>query len=274
MLSKIPPVWLGISIGTFVCGVLGWTYIVFLHEPGSVFYLFAGLTFFGAPIIGGVVAAMKTQTHKLQAFFRPSSAVFGVAFVMFIVTYAVFPQSARTSVQLPDSCNGFDGSFDPPSNLVYTLPNGDIGILIISDQETAVVAQVDYEHPPYPSTVFFIDKKENNILQSISFNNDVISATINNGVVYIFNDKLGSLFDARTGMWEETILIIDNYGGLSESDRPFFSRASSGHWYMETTAIISSWHIDGTVLSRPHLTFNGIARGCFISGDTQTVIRY
>jgi hypothetical protein len=26
------------------------------------------------------------------------------------------------------------------------------------------------------------------------------------------------------------------------------------------------------VKSRPHLTFNGIARGCFISGDTHEVI--
>jgi hypothetical protein len=79
--------------------------------------------------------------------------------------------------------------------------------------------------------------------------------------------------DARTGEFEETFLLIDNYGGLSESDRAIISRGSSGHWYMETTAVISSWNIDGTVRSRSHLTFNGIARGCFISGDTHEVIR-
>ena len=40
----------------------------------------------------------------------------------FLVTYAALPQFARVSVQLPESCNGFDGSLNPPSNLLYTLP--------------------------------------------------------------------------------------------------------------------------------------------------------
>jgi len=274
MVSKIPPVWLGISIGILVSAGFGLVYIVILHEPGPVFYLFAGPVFFGGPLVGGIDAAMKTQTHRLKAFFRSASAVFGMVFVLFIFTYAVLPQYARTNVQLPAACDGFDGSFNLPAQLTYTLPNGDIGILIISDNESAIVAQVDYEHPPFPSTVFLINKNENNILQSMNFNNDVISAALDNGVAYIFNDKLGYLYDSHTGKWEDTFLIIDNYGGLSESDRPFISRASSGHWYMENTAVISSWHVDGTVKSRPHLMFNGIARGCFIAGDTREVIRY
>jgi hypothetical protein len=40
---------------------------------------------------------------------------------------------------------------------------------------------------------------------------------------------------------------------------------------METAAVISSWSVDGTVRSRPLLTMSGIARGCFISGDTREV---
>jgi hypothetical protein len=105
----------------------------------------------------------------------------------------------------------------------------------------------------------------------MSFGDDTVSAAVDDGIVYIYNDKLGYLLDARTGEFVETILLIDNYGGLSESDLPVISRASTGHWYMETSAVISSWGTDGTVKSRPQLTFYGIARGCFIFGDTHEV---
>jgi hypothetical protein len=132
---------------------------------------------------------------------------------------------------------------------------------------------IDYHHPLFPSTVFLVNKSDNKILRSMHFNNDVISAVIDEGILYIYNDKLGYLIEARTGEFEENFLLIDNYGGLTQTDRPFISRASDGHWYMETTAVISSWNIDGTVKSRPHLTFNGIALGCFISGNTRDVTR-
>jgi hypothetical protein len=119
--------------------------------------------------------------------------------------------------------------------------------------------------------VFLVNKSNDQIIQSWRFNNDVISATIVDGTLYLYNDKLGALIDARTGAYEQSFLLIDNYGGLSETDRPFISRASSGHWYMETTSVISSWNMDGTVKSRPDLTLNGIARGCFIAGDTHEI---
>lgn len=265
------PVKVGISIGALVSIVFGLVYLVVLREPGSQFYLFAELACLGGPIIGGIVAVLRTQEHKLKAFFASFRTIFVMVFILFGVTYVVLPQFDRRNVQLPTFCDGFDGSFDPPSHLTYTVPDVGTGILIVSDAQTAVVAMIDYDQPPFPSTVFVLNKNEDKIVQSMRFNNDVISAAIDKGIVYIFNDKLGYLIDAHTGEFVETYLIIDNYGGLSESDRPIISRASSGHWYMETTAVISSWSVDGTVKSRPHLTFNGIARGCFISGYTHEI---
>src|SRR6266508_2803843 len=93
------------------------------------------------------------------------------------------------------------------------------------------------------------------------------------GTLVIYNDKLGYLLDARTGESEENFLLIDNYGGLSESDRPIISRASTGRWYMETTAVLSAWRVDGRVWSRRRLTFNCVALGCFIAGETHEVTR-
>ena len=263
--------WLGISLGTLASLIFGLVYIVLLHEAGSAFYLFAGLTFLGSSLLGGIIAALKTQVHKPKAFLASSSAVFGMALGLFVFAYVVLPQFARVSVQLPAFCDGLKGSFNPPAHLTYTLPGGGTGILLTSDTQSALVAVVDYEHSPSPSTVHLVNKSNNQIIQSWRFNNDVISATIADGTLYLYNDKLGALIDARTGAYEQSVLLIDNYGGLSETDRPFISRASSGHWYIETTAVISSWNMDGTMKSRPYLILNGIARGCFIAGDTHEV---
>ncbi len=273
MFFKIPPVCLGTSIGALVSAVFGLVYIVILHEPGPVFYLFAGLTFLGGPLIGGIVAMWKTQGHQGKAFLASGSVIFGIVWMLFIFTYIVLPQLDRTSVQLPAFCDGFDGTFNPPAHLTYTLPNVGTGVLITSDAHSAVMAMIDYQHPPFPSAVFLVNKSDNKIIQSMRFKNDVIGATIDDDTLYIYNDKLGYFIDARTGELEKNFLTVDNYGGLSESDRPIVSRASSGHWYMETSAVISSWNVDGTVKSRPHLTLNGIALGCFISGDTHDVTR-
>jgi hypothetical protein len=274
MPSKARPRWLGIGVGTLAVVVFGLVYLVILHEPGSAFYPFAALAFLGGPIVAGIVAGSKTPERRLRAILTSSGIVFGVACGLFVFAYGVLPQFDRANVLLTASCDGFDGTFNPPARLTYTLPDGNVGILIVSDEGTAVVATVDVQNPPYPTTVLIIDKADNRTLQSMTFQNDVVSAAIGRGAVYIYNDKLGFFFDAHTGNLQDNIFTIDNYGGLTQTDRPVVSQASSDSWYLETTAVISSWNANGTVVSRPHLTFNGIARGCYISGSTHEVVRY
>lgn len=261
----------GSAAGAILSVITGVVYFAVLKEPGSAFYPAAGLACLGAPLIAGVAAAARIQRNKRITFVAAGAVTFGIAFLLSAFMYIVTPQFARTSVRLPASCDDFDGSFNPPARLTYTLPDTGTGILLDRDAGAAVVAMVDYEHAPYPSTVLLVDTSDNTILRSMSFPNDIISASLDQGILYLFNDKLGYLIDARTGEFQQNFLIIDNYGGLSQSDRPIISRASDGHWYFETTAVISNWSVNGTVRSRPHLTFNGIVRGCFITGDTQEV---
>jgi hypothetical protein len=271
MFSRFSPVWRGIIVGTLASVGFSLAYFVLLDEPGSAYYPFATLAFLVGPLIGGVVAASKTPEHKPRAFLASAAAAYGIVFVLFVFVYAVPPQFARANVQLPAYCDGFDGSLDPPASLAYPLPGIGTGVLLADDAETAVVMMIDSHGPPFPATVYLVNRSDDEILGSMSFEDDTVSAALDEGTAYIYNDKLGYLLDARTGEFDETILLIDNYGGLSESDRPVISRASTGHWYMETSAVISSWHVDGRVKSRPQLTFNGIARGCFIFGDTHDV---
>jgi len=188
------------------------------------------------------------------------------------MSYVVLPQFDRTSVQLPESCNGFDRGPHPAPERAYELPGTGTGVLVAGNEQTAVVAMVGSTKAPYPGTVFVVNRSDNRILRRMDFPDDTIIATIDSGRVYLYNDKRGYLIDARTGAPEKTFLIIDNYGGLSGSDRPVLPGASEGRRYLETTAVVSSWSTDGTVRSRSRLTMNGIAYNCFINGETGEVV--
>src|SRR5262249_22013689 len=144
------------------------------------------------------------------------------------------------------------------------------GILIANDEHTAVVTAIAQDHS---SDVYLLDKTTNSILRTVHFPNDVVMAVVSGGTAYIYNDKLGYFLDARTGEFKKDIFTIDNYGGLSGSDRPILPDTSSGNWYVETSAVISSWGVDGSVLSRPYFVLNAIARGCFVNGQTGEITK-
>jgi len=266
------PVATSIIFGTLFSLTAGVVYIILLHEPGPLFYPFAALAFLGGPLIAGTTGAIQSREHKYRAVLIAGGTVFGAALVLFFIPYAVLPQFDRTSVQLPASCNGFDRGPHPAPALAYELPGTGTGVLIAADEQTAVVAMVGSTKAPYPATVSIVNRSDNRILRRMDFPDDTIIATIDSGMVYLYNDKRGYLIDARTGAPEKTFLIIDNYGGLSGSDRPVLPGATEGRRYLETTAVVSSWSTDGTVRSRSRLTMNGTAYNCFVMGKTGEVV--
>jgi len=262
----------GIISGTLFIVIAGMVFIILLHEPGPVFYPFAALVFAGGPLIAGMTAAARSPEDKYRAFLRSGCAVFAAALLLFFITYAVLPHFDRTSVQLPESCNGFDSSPHPAPAPAYELPGTGTGVLVAGNEQTAVVAMIDYTRAPYPGTVYVVNRSDNRILRRMDFPDDTIIAAIDSGIVYLYNDKLGYLINARTGAPEKTFLKIDNYGGLSASDRPVLQGAPERRRYLETTAVISSWSTDGTVRSRSRLTMNGIAYNCFVNGGTGEIV--
>jgi hypothetical protein len=266
------PVATGIIFGTLFSVIAGMVYIFPLHEPGPLFYPFAALVFFGGPLIAGMTGAHGSPGNKYRAFLISCCTVFTAALVLFFITYAVLPHFDRTSVQLPESCNGFDSSPHPAPALAYELPGTGTGVLVAGSEQTAVVAMIDYTKAPYPSSVYVVNRSDNRTLRRMDFPDDTIIATVDSGIVYLYNDKLGYFINARTGEPEKKFLLIDNYGGLSGSERPVLPGTSGERRYLETTAVISSWSTDRTVRSRPRLTMNGIAYNCFVYGGTGEIV--
>ena len=261
-----------IIVGTLFVLAVGILYIAVLHEPGPLFYPFAVLVFFGGPFLAGAAGALWSPGYNYRAFLIAAGTVFGAVLVLFFLTYAVLPQFDRTNVQLPASCNGFGSTPHSAPGFAYELPGSGTGVLVTGNEQTAVVAMIDYTSVPYPSTVFIVNTSDTRILRRMDFTDDTISAAIDSGIIYLYHDKRGYFIDALTGGPEKTVLTIDNYGGLSASDRPVLTDTSEQRRYLETTAVISSWGSDGTVLSRSHLTMNGIAYHCLINGTTGEIV--
>ncbi len=193
-------------------------------------------------------------------------AVLGIAMVWFVVRYAVYPAFTRTSVELPASCDTFAEGVHPPAHLAYDLSRVGTTIRIAEDDENLLVAKIDFGRAPYPSTAYLVRKRDGHALWSMQFQDDLISAAFADGVLIIYNDKLGYWIDERTGLPVRNFFTIDNYGGLSASDRPVLVESGvNRRRHQETSAVVTMIKRNGAVRSY-HVIFNSVANGCFVEG--------
>jgi hypothetical protein len=250
----------GILLGLSLSIILGFVYLRVLHAPGRLFYVFAVFSFFLGPVAAGIIDAVINPTRKFGTFLSSSGVVFGSVFVLVFLIYVILIRLFTSSVLLPAYCDGTYDQDNIPPNLEYSLPDGAKGILINSDDSTAVVATLDYDHSPHPGTLFLINRASGNILLRIYFPDDNIAVAIDGGTVYFFNRGIGLFVNEFTGERENYFLTMDSYG-------------TNELGYFETSGIISSWNKDGFVKSLSHLSFNGIVQGCYITAGAKEVIK-
>lgn len=261
---KIAPIIFGIIIGICLSIVFDFLYVFIFHESSSKFYLFAGLALLGGPLIGGIISALRAKENKSIALLISSVAIFVILLVLSVLSYVVLPVFSYDGVQIPASCiNASNSGSHLPSYLNYSIPGIGTGTLITSDKKSAVVAITDYDHLPFDSTVFLINKSNNKIIQSLKFNNDIIGAAIDDGVLYIFNDKMGYIIDTDNGEFVKKIFTIDNYRGIY---------TYNNNTYMQTTLEISALNADWGVLSHRQMNMSCIAYGCLISSSPDVAI--
>ncbi len=250
----------GILLGLLLSIISGFIYLQVLHAPSSLFYVFAVLVFFLGPVVAGSVDTIISPSHRFRIFLASSGVVFGSIFILFFLIYGILIRLFTTSVYLPTYCDGTYHQSNIPSNLEYSLPDKVKGILINSDDSAAVVATIDYDHSPHPSALFLINKASGDILLRTYFPDDNIAVAMDNSTIYLFNKGIGLFVNKLTGERENYFLTMDTYG-------------TNTLGYFETSGIISSWNRTGSVKSLPHLSFNGIVQGCYVSAVTKEVIK-
>jgi uncharacterized membrane protein YbaN (DUF454 family) len=262
---NITPIISGIIIGIILGVAFYLAYAFIFHESSSEFYLFAGLALLGSPLIGSIISALKAKEDKPIALLISGSAILLILIVLYILVYVALPVFFYESVQLPASyINDASGSSSHmPSYLNYSIPGIGTGRLITGDKNSVVVVMSDYDHLPYISTVYLINKSSNKNIRSLNFNNDIIGAAIDQGTLYIFNDKIGYFINTENGEFVKTIVRLDNYRGIF---------TSNNNTYMQTTLETSALNADGSVVSHRRMYMNCTAFGCFISGSTGQVM--
>jgi hypothetical protein len=172
--------------------------------------------------------------------------------------YVVLPVlSPYSSVEIPPSCS--DGAPAPgpvlPAARRYAVPNVGTGLLMTSDARSALVVVADYSRPPFSSAAFLIRKDTGRVVRQLRFENDIVAGAIDGGVLYLFNDKLGYMIDARTGRPSKNLIETDNYRG-------FYSAA--GRRYRQTSLEISALRLDGPPVAHLRLSLHGLAFGCVL----------
>jgi hypothetical protein len=185
------------------------------------------------------------------------AALSGVAALIVVVTPIVVLAvlalvSPYASTAIPASCSA--AAPQMPADHSATVPGVRVGTLIASGGDTNVVVVADPGNTP-ALTAYIVDVRAGKVIESVGIASEAVVAAIRDGVVYLFDDKIGYMIDASTGERVHRLIETDNYRGLysSGADR-----------YLQTDAEISTL-FGRSLFSYQHLDFAGIASGCYVA---------
>ena len=177
--------------------------------------------------------------------------IFVVLVVMLLMSYVILPLFSYDSVQVPSSCMATSSL---PAGFNYLIPGVGNGTLLANDSRSAVVVVVNWNSRASNSTLYLLDKNDNQTIMSMKFSNDILAATVSGGVLYLFNNKLGYMIDERNGEPVRNIIETDNYRGLYSSNNATF---------IQTNEEFSAINVNGSFLSHVKLSFRSIVFGCY-----------
>lgn len=182
-----------------------------------------------------------------MALFGGAALIVVVAPVVVLAIMALV--SPYASVGIPASCSAAVPHL--PAGRESTVPGVGVGTLLASGADANVVVVADPGLTP-TLTAYVVDRA-GNVIDRIGIASEAVVATISDGVVYLFDDKIGYTIDTSTGEPLHRLIETDNYRGLyvSGADR-----------YLQTDAEISTL-FGRSLFSYQHLDFAGIAFGCY-----------
>jgi hypothetical protein len=187
---------------------------------------------------------------------RRAALLGGVALVALVaplvVLGAVALMSPYSSAAIPASCSAADPQM--PADREATVPGVGAGTLLASGAETNVVIVTTPGRTP-ALTAFIVDTRAGKVIERFGIASEAVVAAIRDGVVYLFDDKIGYMIDAATGERVQRLIETDNYRGLylSGPDR-----------YLQMDAEIAIL-FGPSLFSHQHLDFTGIASGCYFA---------
>jgi hypothetical protein len=160
--------------------------------------------------------------------------------------------SPYASTAIPASCSASAPRM--PADRAATVPGVGVGTLLASGADTNVVIVTDPGKTPAMSA-YMVDARAGTVIGRLGIASEAVVAAIRDGVVYLFDDKIGYMIDASTGERVHRLIETDNYRGLY---------VSGAERFLQTDAEIAT--IFGrSLFSFQHLDFTGIASGCYFA---------
>jgi hypothetical protein len=197
-----------------------------------------------------MAASRPGRLARIAAALGVAALIIIVAPIVVLAVLALVSPYASTAI--PASCSG--AAPQMPADRDVTVPGAGMGTLLASEADSNVVVVTDPGETP-ALTAYIVDTRAGTVIEHLGIASEAVVAAISDGVVYLFDDKLGYMIDASTGERVQRLIEVDNYRGLSRlgDDR-----------HLQMDADISTL-FGRSLFSYQHLDFTGIASGCFFA---------
>jgi hypothetical protein len=197
-----------------------------------------------------MAATRPGRLARRAALFGAAAFLVLVAPVVALAVLALVSPYASTLI--PASCSA--AAPQMPADRDATVPGVGVGTLLASGADTNVVVVTDPGRTP-ALTAYIVDTSAGKVIERLGIASEAVVAAIDDGVVYLFDDKIGYMIDVSTGEPVHRLIETDNYRGLyvSGADR-----------YLQTDAEIATL-LGRSLFSYQHLDFTGIASGCYFA---------
>jgi hypothetical protein len=178
----------------------------------------------------------------------------GVGVGLVLVPISVYALvSPYSSAAVPSTCAG-EAARATAANQVTVEGLGE-GILVAQDGASQVVAVPGPGGSTSGGSAVVL--RDGMVIARLPVASRTVDAGIADGIIYLFDDKIGFLLDATTGQPLPRLFESDNYRGLFTAD---------GVEYVQTSIEATAVGLGGRPFMTRTLGFGGVVDGCLLAG--------
>ena len=180
-----------------------------------------------------------------------TAAALVVALLLIVPLVAFAVLSPFSGVQVPTTCAA--GAAGPSPQRVLVAGHGEGTVIAADGSSTVVVVPAGDGRTAGGSVHLVVD---GDVVFSLPVQSRAVAAGVGDGRAYLFDDKIGYILGAATGIPVARLLTVDNYRGLYMAD---------GVEHVQTSLEIAIFGSGGQAFVVHGLPFGAIVDGCLVA---------
>jgi hypothetical protein len=169
----------------------------------------------------------------------------------FIALSAIALTSPYTTVVVPPACALAITPVAPSHTTA--IPGSGSGTVIAVDGDRAVAVVTGQTPSPRPLAAYLLDRSGAGILWEVPLHSEAVVAAIDDGIVFLWDDKIGYIVSASTGEPLGAVVRSDNYRGIFQ--------APDGR-RLQLDAEVTAIGLAGAIVSHRSIALAGVVDGC------------